>query len=72
VTGHRCWWLAMPRSLARVSTPGVPESLATDRCSQSTLGCAVPAAFSRPCRTEHLSGLRSVKACLRAISCKHL
>ena len=35
-------------------------------------GCAFPAAPSRPCRSEHFSGLRSVKACSLEISGYHL
>ena len=51
-------WLCRAHA-RRVSAPGVPDSPATDRCSQTRPGCVVRAAPSRPCRTEHLSGFPS-------------
>ena len=72
VAVHGRDWLVMPRSLARLSAPGVPEIPATDRCSQTNLGYVAGAAPSRPCRAEHLSGFCRVTADSLEISCKHL
>ena len=72
VAAHVHDWLVMPPSLARVSAPGVPETIATDRCSQPSLDYVAVAAPSYPCRTKHLSGFRRVAAYSLEISCKHL
>ncbi len=72
VAAHDRDWLIMPRSLAHVSAPGVPEILPTDRCSQTAPGCAIQAAPSRPCRAEHLSGFCRATAGSLEFSCKHL
>ena len=65
-------WLVMPPSFAPVSAPGVPDILGTDRCSQPSPSYAVPAAPSRPCRAEHLSGFRRVTPYSLEASCEHL
>ena len=72
VAFHGCEGLVMRRSLARLSAPGVPEILATDRCSQPSLDYVAGAAPSRPCHTEHLSGFCRVTADPLEFSCKHL
>ena len=72
VTGHRCCWLVMPRSAVRVSALAVPESPATDRCSQLGLDYVLPAPPSRPCRAEHVSGFRRASTYSLEISCEHL
>ena len=72
VAAHGREQLVMPRALAPLSAPGMPETPATDRCSQTTPGRAVPAPPSHPCRAEHLSGFHRVAPYSLENSSKHL
>ena len=56
MAGHVCDRLANPLIYGGKERPGVPEKVATDRCSLAPPVCAPLAALWRPCRIEHLSG----------------